>query len=113
MTQKKSSSAFAAAVAVQHQVAAAKTIRNIDIVSRIMSALKLQPPIDPNMKLSKVPGGGVVTNWDLALILMTYPPFARDGLTLQKARVMNFTKLGELGDEVFRWYAANGWTITP
>ena len=43
----------------------------------MVSALKLQPPIDPKMKLSKVGGGGVVTNWDLALILMTYPPFAR------------------------------------
>jgi hypothetical protein len=112
MAKGKSASAFAAGITAQSTVVAGKRIKNTDIVSRVMSALRLQPPINPGMKLSKVPGGGTVNNWDMALILMAYPPFARDGLELQKSRVMNFTTLGELGDEVFGWYDANGWTIS-
>lgn len=108
----KPKSAFAASISAHASLASGKSIPGTSIASRIISALKLPPPVDPKMKLSKVPAGGVVTNWDLALILMTYPPFARDGLELQKATVMNMTILDQLGMAVRAWYKTNGWTIS-
>jgi hypothetical protein len=89
---------------------AGKTIKDTQIVSRVVSALQLRPPIDATKKLSDIAQGNL-NNWDLALTLMAYPPFRRDGLELSKRDVLAAQFLGDLGDLVFTWYSTNGWTI--
>lgn len=106
---KKSKSAFKQAVS-QHALALEdKTIRGVQIVSRIITALGLNPPIKatPIAKLL----GGEANAWDIGLMLMAYPSFRQDGLVLQKGDVMDAETLGDFGDLVFAWYASDGWTI--
>jgi hypothetical protein len=87
-----------------------KTIRDTVIVARIVSALGLTPPIKASIPIAKLLGGNA-NAWDIALLLMAYSSFKRDGLVLQKGDVMDADTLGDLGDLVFAWYVSEGWKI--
>ncbi|MGL3210699.1 hypothetical protein [Bradyrhizobium sp. BR 1433] len=107
---KAAATPFAQATVQHAQALQARTIRDVQIVSRIVTALGLRPPIKPAAPLSRLLGGDA-NNWDIALMLMAYPSFKHDGLVLQKGDAMNADTLGDMGDLVFAWYASDGWTI--
>ena len=101
---------FARAHLVRARDAARKRIRGAVIVGRFCNCLGLPPGVDPDKKLTEILGGGL-EKWDLGLQLMSYRLFKADGLILQKADVLNADTVSELGDLVFKWYRANGWTV--
>ena len=106
----KSKSAFAQAVSQHARALQDRTIKDVQIVSRIATALGLRPPIKASTPISKLLGGNA-NAWDIALMLMAYPSFKQDGLVLQKGDAMEADTLGDLGDIVLAWYASDGWTI--
>lgn len=101
---------FRQAIALHREAFKRKIIKDTVIVARIVSALGLQPPIKAGTPIAKLLGGNA-NAWDIALLLMAYSSFKRDGLVLQKGPVMDATTLGDLGDLVFAWYDQDGWTI--
>jgi hypothetical protein len=109
-SNKSLAGSFRAAAAIHKEALEEKVIKDVQIVSRIASALGLRPPIKASTKLAKLIGGDA-NAWDIALMLMAYPSFREDGLVLQKREVMDADTLGDLGDLVFAWYASDGWTI--
>lgn len=100
--------AFSAAATAHNQANKSKTIEGTAIVSRMVSVLKLKLPVNSSQPLS---AQGDLNNWDLALALMAYPPFRRDGLILQKSDVMGINTVGQMGNLIFDWYKNDGWTI--
>ena len=109
MARKPARSYFAVSLSNFHNDQSTQSIAGTAVVSRIASVLNLKVPIDPKQKLSDLGSG--LENWDLALKLMGYPPFYRDGLILQKQDVENVSTVGALGDLVFGWYRQNGWSV--
>lgn len=101
---------FKHALTLHREAFKQKTIKDTVIVGRIVSALGLTPPIKASTPIAKLIGGNA-NAWDVALLLMAYASFKRDGLVLQKGDVMDAETLGDLGDLVFAWYASDGWTI--
>ena len=101
---------FKQAVALQREAFERKSIKDTVIVARIVSALGLRPPIKASMPIAKLLGGNA-NAWDIALLLMAYSSFKRDGLVLQKGDAMDAETLGEMGDLVFAWYVSDGWKI--
>jgi hypothetical protein len=101
---------FKHALTLHREAFKQKTIKDTVIVGRIVSALGLTPPIKASTPIAKLIGGNA-NAWDIALLLMAYASFKRDGLVLQKGDVMDAETLGDLGDLVFAWYASDGWTI--
>jgi hypothetical protein len=88
-----------------------KQIPGTMIIARFVNALHQPPNIPATTKLTDLLKGGLV-KWDLGLMLMSFPSFKRDGLILQKSDVMNANTVGDLGNLVFAWYRADGWTVT-
>jgi len=88
-----------------------KQIPGTMIIARFVNALHQPPDIPSSTNLNDLLKGGLV-KWDLGLMLMSFPSFKRDGLILQKSDVMNASTVGDLGNLVFAWYRADGWTVT-
>jgi hypothetical protein len=103
--------AFRAAQRAHVQANNSKQIPGTMIVARFVNALNQPPNIPASTSLNDLLKGGLV-KWDLGLTLMSFPSFKRDGLILQKSDVMNANTVGDLGNLVFAWYRANGWTVT-
>jgi hypothetical protein len=101
---------FKDAVALHKEALRQKSIKDTEIVARIVSAFRMTPPIKAATPISKILGGDA-NAWDLGLMLMAYPAFKNDGLVLQKGDVMNASTLGDIGDLVFAWYVSDGWTV--
>jgi len=101
---------FATARRARQKEVGKKQIQGTIIVTRFCNCLGQPHDVDPDKPLTDLLHGGLV-KWDLGLLLNGYTPFRLDGLLLQKRDVMNADTVGELGDLVFKWYRANGWSI--
>ena len=92
-TRKATVTPFAQATVQHAQALKAKSIKDVQIVSRIVTALGLRPPIKPATPLSKLLGGDA-NNWDIALFKTTnFGPENRFGIQFRTEFFNTFNRV--------------------